>query len=371
VPGQLEWYHPGLHGVVAGETEICSLSAGLLYRGYCIHDLAENSTFLEVAHLLLYESLPGTEQLADFNALLCEGTSLPDLVTGLLEQLPLHMEPVDVLRSGIALLAHDDLQCVDGSDGEGIGKAVTIVARLPMLVAAWHRVREGWPPFEWSPAESYAANLFRALVNRSPSRVEEDSLNAALIVSAEQEFNPATFAARIVGSTNGDLYCAVLAGLAVHGGRRHSGDYESILTLMRSAPEAHPQLLSDESIAIPGFGHPVFSDCDPRAAILEHTAAVLADKKGADSLEASAEEWEHRVWESRRLPVNLDWPLARVLHYLGMRTDLHLPVFLCARAVGWCAHALEQAASGTVIRPRARYRGVESLDYEPLERRGG
>ncbi|MEZ6067615.1 MAG: citrate/2-methylcitrate synthase [Planctomycetaceae bacterium] len=371
MPQQLEWYHPGLQGVVAGETEICSLADGLLYRGYCIHELAEQASFLEVAHLLLHERLPNAEELADFNSLICEAAALPSLVAGLLEQMPMHAAPVDVLRTGLSLLTHDDPQFDDGGDLAGVSKAVTLIARFPLPACVWHRAKQNWEPFEWSSDESYAANLFRGLTNRSPHPHEEQALDSALVVSMEQEFNPATFAARIVGSNNGDLYCAVLAGLAVHGGRRHSGDYDTILQLLRSGMGGVKSLLADRERVVPGFGHPVFVDCDPRASILENWTSQLAMRPGVRSFEAMAEEIEHAVWEARKLPPNLDWAFARLLHYMGLPSELHLPVFLCARCVGWCAHALEQSLSGVVIRPRARYRGALAAEFEPLAHRDG
>jgi citrate synthase len=122
---------------------------------------------------------------------------------------------------------------------------------------------------------------------------------------------------------------------------------------------------------IPGFGHPVFTDCDPRAAILESWCQSQAAEAGRQDREQLADAIELAVWEQQRLPPNLDWAFARLLEHLGFERDLHLPLFVCARLVGWCAHALEQAASGETIRPRARYRGVDRASFEPLWRRMG
>jgi citrate synthase len=370
----VQWYHPGLEGVAAGETNICSLDPGLTYRGSCIYDLAEHANFLEVVHLLLFEELPTAEQLADLECQMADAAPLPPAVLSVLEDLPLHVSAVDVLRTGVTLCANDDSQCIDGSDGEGEGKAAPLLARIPMILGAWSRIRDGLEPAEWSADDSYAANLYRLLRDQGPTPSEERALNAALIVAAEQEFTPATFAARIVGSADADLYSAVIAALSVHSGRRHSGDYEAILALLESfddpeeAAEWAQRQTSPEN-RLPGFGHPAFTTCDPRAAVLERWTHALARQKGQEQIEQTADSIEQGIWQARSLPPNLDWPFTRLLHYLEIPGDLHLAVFLCARAVGWCAHALEQAQSGQVIRPRARYRGVESTEFVPLHRR--
>lgn len=370
----VQWYHPGLEGVAAGETNICSLEPGLTYRGSCIYDLAEHANFLEVVHLLLFEELPTAEELADLECQMADAAPLPTLVLSVLEELPLHVSAVDVLRTGMALCATDDGQCADGSDAEGDGKAAPLLVRLPMILGAWSRLRDGLPPGSWSADDTYAANLFRLLRDRGPTASEERALNVALIVAAEQEFTPATFAARIVGSSDADLYSAVIAALSVHSGRRHSGDYEAILTLLASFPTPEDaaewaQRQTNLEQRLPGFGHPAFSACDPRAAVLEHWTHALARQKGQQQMEQTADVIEQGLWQARSTPPNLDWPFARLLHYLEIPVDMHLAVFLCARAAGWCAHTLEQAQSGQVIRPRARYRGIEEAPFVPLHRR--
>ncbi|MFO1092423.1 MAG: citrate/2-methylcitrate synthase [Planctomycetaceae bacterium] len=139
----VELYHPGLRGVVVGETEISRLEGGLQYRGYCIYDLAEHSTFCEVLHLLLYDDLPSQEQLADFRTILTEEADLPQQIQWLFEQLPLHSQPLEAVRTGISLLSHFDPQPDDDFQLAAEAQAVRLVARIPLLIAAWHRQRRG------------------------------------------------------------------------------------------------------------------------------------------------------------------------------------------------------------------------------------
>jgi len=369
----LELFHPGLRGVVAGETEISRLDGGLQYRGYCIHDLVEHSSFVEVAYLLVHEELPTPELLADFRSILVEEAHLPPQVAWLFEQIPLHTSPIDALRTAVSVLAHFDPQPDDDVVESAAAKATRLLSRLPMLMSLWHRQRSGLPPLAMDDALGHAANLFYLLTGQIPCVLHEHALEAALIVAAEQEFNPSTYAARVVASTQADMYAAVLAGLGTLSGVAHGGGNDRVLQVLREVTEPEQaagwvRALPEQAV-IPGFGHPVYRDCDPRATILEPICHELAEATGRTDLEEVAEAVEQAVWEQRRLPANLDWPFVRLLHYLDIAPELHLPLFVCARTAGWCAHALEQARDGGVIRPRARYRGAEDLDFVPLHKR--
>ncbi|MBL8848287.1 MAG: citrate/2-methylcitrate synthase [Planctomycetaceae bacterium] len=370
----VELYHPGLRGVVVGETEISRLEGGLQYRGYCIYDLAEQASFCEVLHLLLYDELPSPDGFADFRSILTEEAELPLQVQLLFEHLPLHSQPLEAVRTGISLLAHFDPQPDDDFQQAAEAQAVRLVSRIPLLVAAWHSQRRGLPAVSVDPDYGFAANLLLMLLGRSPTPLEERALDAALVVCAEQEFNAAAYAARVAASTQANLYSAILAGMSTVMGPASGGNLVRVLDLLDSVGDVDdvPDWLARQpaDAPLPGFGHPVYADCDPRAAILERYCCELAGARNNRSLEEKADAIERAVWETRRLPPNMDWPLARLLHYLSIPADLHLPVFVCSRAAGWCAHAIEQARDGEAIRPRARYRGAEDLTFTPLYDRG-
>jgi citrate synthase len=391
-----ELYHPGLRGVVAGETDICSLDDGLRYRGYCIYDLVQGASFLEVAYLLLHEQLPDEERFADFVGLIADEASLPDGVPPILDLLPLHISPLEALRLGINLLAHCDPQPGDSPAEAGLAQATRLIARLPILLATLagpagatngrqtapqpsqpkdrDESSEHSPMPRFDSSASYAHNLYRLLLGTAPTEVEEHALEVALILAAEHEFTPSSFAARLAGSTQADVYSAVQAALSTFIGSRHNGAERSVLEFLDEIENVDEV---DDWVArkvaaqerVPGFGHPVFTDCDPRAAILEPFCARLAAARKMNEREELAETVEQAVWDQQRLPPNIDWPLGRLLELLGFRRELHAPIFVCARVVGWCAHALEQAGSGEAIRPRARYRGVDRADFAPLWKR--
>ncbi len=371
----LEIYHPGLDGVIAGETNISSTDGEFLYRGYAIHDLADGACFLEVAHLLLFEELPTQEELADFRSVLVEEAELPDVIERLLADLPLHVPLIDVLRTGVSLLGHLDPQVQDSAGESGLAQSMRILARLPLLVAAWMRVRDREATLPVCPSMGYAGNLLRVLQGQDPSENEEQGLEVALILSSEHGFDTSTFAARVAASTRTDVYAAITAALGAMGGPENSrgfGDILQVLSAVRSPGDA-PRWVAQrlrKGLPLPGFESVSGAGPDPRCSLLERTCSELAESCGQVEREDVADAIERAMWEETRRPPQFNWPLARLFDYLGLESDLHLPVFLCGRLAGWCAHILEQIECEEVFRPRARYRGVDRRPFEPLFIRG-
>jgi len=368
-----ELYHPGLKGVIAGETEICRIDGGLQYRGYCLHDLSESASFLEVAHLLLFDELPGEEQFADFLSIIADEQQLPSLIQQVYESLPVHNPPLDVLRTGISLLNLLDTQPHENLLHAGHSQTLRLLARVPLLIAAWHRTQKGLPWLEPKPELSYIANIYYVITGRVPCALYERALEVVFIVAAEHEFNPASYVARIVGSVRSNQYSPVLAALDAFTGSEHGGGDDRPLDVLQEIgdPERAEAWLAEQPIEerIPGFGHPVYHDYDPRAAILELECERLSHACGRPDLEQLADAAERALWTQRRLPPNVDWPLARLFTYLELDRDLFRPLFAAARLVGWSCHAFEQCESSEVIRPRARYRGAQDCEFEPMRHR--
>ena len=365
-----EIYHPGLRGVVAGETEICRLDDGIQYRGYSLNDLTEGATFLEVAYLLLFDDLPSEEQFADFLSVVTEEQHLPPIVEHLFERIPVHNPPLEVLRTGIGLLSHFDPENSEDLIRAGHSQTIRLLARVPMLIGAWHRCRQGLPVLQPKSELSYVGNVYYLITGETPSALLERALDVAFITCAEHEFNPSTYVARIVGSTRSSQYGPVLAALDAFIGASHGGGDDRPLDLLDRAVSPNQVAEWYESLHVDaelhGFGHPVYDDFDPRAIILEAECERLAAACQRNDIEALAEEIERVIWEGRKLAPNIDWPLSRLFSYLGFDRDLFRPLFGAARLVGWSAHAMEQCETNEVIRPRARYRGAEDCRFESL-----
>lgn len=363
-----DMFHPGLRGVIAGETEICRLDGGVQYRGYCLDELAQGATFLEVAYLLLFDEFPSQDHYADLVGVLTEEQELPAIVSQVYEQLPIHSAPLEVLRTGLGLLSLFDDQNSENLLFSGHSQTIRMLARVPLLLSAWHSQTRGEPPRAPQPELNYVANLYYLLTGRTPSVLYERALDVALLTAMEHEFNPSTYVARIVGSVRASQYGPVLAALDTFIGQTHGGGDDRPLDVLQAVGDPqHAEEWVEQWPAgepIPGFGHPVYQECDPRAVIIEAECGRLAQACGRRDLEELAESIELAVWKQRKLPPNLDWPLARLFSYLELDRDLFRPLFACARLVGWSCHALEQCESNEVIRPRARYRGAVDCHFE-------
>ena len=370
----VELYHPELRGVIVGETELCSLDDGLLYRGYDATDLAYEGSFEETVHLLLVgESLPTAEDLSDLRSLLVEAASPSPAVDSFYDSVPIHLPIGEALRTAVSLLGHDDWQ-PPGSDA-GLSQAIRLVAQVPTLIEEWLCRRDGRPRLGPCATRAHAGNVFAQLVGREPAPEEERAVDAMLTLTAEHELTVATFAARVAASTGADLYAAIVAALAAFSGpealpsaSRWVDRLPSITS--REQAEAWVQTELERTPRPPGFGHPVFQVSDPRAAVLEQLCELVCRRSDTPcSLEAQADALEQAVWRACQLPPNIEWPRRRLLRYMNIDDELTLPLFLCGRIVGWTAHVLEQRREGTSYRPRARYRGAGPLRYVALDRR--
>jgi len=369
-----EPYYPGLEGVIAGETAISTIAGGLQYYGYSITDLAAGATFEEVAYLLLHGELPTEEQLADFRALLIDAATIPVEVTDFLTEIPLHASSMDVLRTGISALAHYDPQTGENTRDANVAKAQRLLAQIPMLIAARHRVKKGLKIVEPNPELGIAGNLLWLINGKEPTPAHERAMDVSLILYAEHEFNASTFTARVVTSTQSDLHSAIVAAIGALKGPLHGGANELVLDVLNEVgspekAETWVRTALKEKRRIMGFGHRVYKDGDPRATILKEHCAKLAQETGSTDLEQIADVIEKIVREEKGLPPNLDWPSGRLYHYMGLEIELYTPLFVASRVAGWSAHIIEQTENNRLIRPRARYTGPEPRAFVPLAQR--
>lgn len=370
-----EQYFPGLEGVIAGETAIATIEGGLQYRGYNIEDLARKATFLETAYLLLYGELPNQELLADFQSIVTESAEVDPAILRFLGEIPIHVGGMDVLRTGISALGNFDPQHEEEGRDADIAKAIRLLAQIPILIAARYRQTRGLPLVEPNPELGFAANLLYMITGKEPSALHEKAMDVSLVLYAEHEFNASTFTARVVTSTQSDLYSAITAAVGALKGPLHGGANERVLEVLEEvgAPANAEQWVRDalaKKRRIMGFGHRVYKTGDPRAVILKNYCAELAQEAGNTDLEVIADTIESIVVQEKGLPPNLDWPSARLYHYLGLEVELYTPLFVASRIVGWAAHVIEQSENNRLIRPRSRYNGPAPRSYAPLAERG-
>lgn len=370
----------GLEGVYVKESQICFIDgekSRLLYRGYSIEDLARNSTYEEVACLLLDGRLPARSRLEEFTSQLARSRSVPEFVTRVLDGLGPTAHPMDALRTVVSALGACDAETGVERATE-LRKAVRVIAAMPVLVARLHRVQSSEAPIPPREDLGHAANFLSMLTGSPPEQEDARVMDVLLILHAEHELNASTFACMVPASTLADLYAALTSGLAALKGPLHGGANEDALRFILGvgnpdrAPEAVRQVLNGGG-RIPGFGHRVYKNFDPRYRVLREMAKSLARRKGRADLFATAAAIEaeslRRLSDSNLYP-NVDFYSGLVMHLLGIPVTVFTPVFAIGRAAGWSAHILEQRERNRLLRPMAYYTGPTDLAYRPLEGRG-
>jgi citrate synthase len=377
-----EAYSPGLEGVIAGETAISTVgrlpgatAEGLSYRGYPIGELAEKTTFEEVAYLLLHGELPTARQLAEFQKRVAVARRLPEPLRDLLKGLPRWTPPMDALRSAVSVLAHFDQDAPDSSHDANLRKAERLLAQIPVAVADYHRFSKGLESVAARADLSNAANFLYMLRGSEPPPAATRALDVSLILYAEHEFNASAFTARVVASTESDLHSSIVAAIGALKGPLHGGANEKAVEVLRAAggPQTAEQWVR-EALArkerIMGFGHRVYKEGDVRAQVLSAYARRAAEAAGELKWEETAAVIEDVLAREKHLYPNLDWPAGRLYHALGLDPPLYTPIFVMARVAGWSAHVTEQHDHNRLIRPRGRYTGPAARAVKPLAERG-
>ncbi len=370
-----EKYYPGLEGVIAGETAVSSVLGGLQYRGYAIEDLAENTTFEEVAHLVLHGDLPTQSRLAAFTGRVSAARDVPKPVIDMLRLVPKDAPAMDVLRTGVSMLAHFDPEANLPGHDANVRKAERLLAKIPTLIAARQRLKNGQEPLPARDGLGHAANQLYMITGKEPPAEHARALDVSLILYTEHEFNASTFACRVTASTLSDIYSAATSGVGTLKGPLHGGANEEAIKVIQEVggpanAEAWTRKMFADKKLIMGFGHRVYKTVDPRAVIVNRYCKSIAKARGDMSLEETADIIENLVKTEKGLPANVDWPVARLYHYLGLEVETYTPLFVVARIAGWCAHVIEQLDKNRIFRPMGRYIGSGPRKVVPLAQRG-
>jgi citrate synthase len=378
---EADQYRPGLEGVIASETAIANLegkegSGGLEYRGYRIEDLALAVSYEETAFLLLHGDLPTRAQLQEFDARLRASRGLPEPLLKLYEHIPAAVHPMDVLRTSVSVLAHFDpeVNAPPSDHAANVRKAERMIAQMATAVAARERVATGQPLIPPDTNLDHAANFLYMVNGQVPSETMREAFDLSLVLYTEHELNASTFAARVTVSTLSDIHSGIVAAIGTLKGPLHGGANEEAWKVLEQvgSPENAERWI-EEALArkqrIMGFGHRVYKTGDPRSAILQPYCTRLAAEIGDDRWERIAAPIERAVTSQKHLPPNVDWPSARLYHYMNLDTDLYTPIFAMARVAGWSAHIIEQLDHNRLMRPRARYIGPPNRTVKPIDRR--
>jgi citrate synthase len=382
----------GLRGVTVADTKISFIDGEqgiLIYRGYRVEELAEKSSFVETAYLLLNSALPDKGQLETFTRRITEARQVPGFVFASLRQWPARAHPMDVLQACIPVLAMADSGLPMETRDANVAGAIRLIARIPVVVAAWHRTRRGLEPLPPDGSLSHAADFLWQLNGTKPDEEIARDLDTCLILHADHTFNASTFACREVVSTRAHMYAGVAAGVGALSGSLHGGANAEVMKMLQELEsendiEGWVKRQLDRGERIMGMGHAVYKTTDPRARFLKEMSSRLGKKLGQEKwhrLSSRIEEAALNEFEKRgktTIKPNVDFYSAPVYHMMGIPADLFTPVFAMSRIAGWCAHIIEEKFAEAQEKPMlyrpsteyiGQYCGLMGCTYESIEKR--
>ncbi|MEJ2132058.1 MAG: 2-methylcitrate synthase, partial [Gammaproteobacteria bacterium] len=345
---------------------------GLTYCGYDISELAESSTFEEVAYLIFNGELPSESQLDAYRGKLKGLRGLPVELKEVLERIPATSHPMDVLRTGCSMLGNLE---PEGDFSREREVADRLVGALPSIINYWYRFSHDGARIETeTDDDSVAGHFLHMLHGKPPSASHRRVMDVSLILYAEHEFNASTFTARVCASTLSDMFSCVTGAIGSLRGPLHGGANEAAMALIEkfdstdAAVAAVKEMLRRKE-TIMGFGHAIYRTSDPRNAIIKGWAEKLASEVGDSRLYPISCAIEKTMWDEKELFANADFFHASAYHFMGIPTKLFTPIFVCSRVTGWTAHVMEQRVNNRIIRPSAEYVGPEPRTYVPIESR--
>lgn len=386
----METKNIGLRGIEVADTKISNIDGEkgkLIYRGYDILDLTENSTFEETAYLLLYDSLPTKAQLEEFNSKLVEARYIPKQMQKNMGNWRKDADPMDMLQAFVSALAGYYDEEFSNKDAS-YDKAINLIAKVPTIVASWQRIRNGLEIMDPDSSLSHAANFLYMMTGEKPDPEVEKIFDTCLILHADHTFNASTFTARQVASTRAHMYSASSAAIGALSGELHGGANTEVMKMLLEigdVDKVQPWIKEKMSRGdrIMGMGHAVYKTYDPRAQVLKELSRKLAEKikepwfDMTEKVETSTIS-EMKSQKDKDIYPNVDLYSASIYYMLKIPVDLNTPIFAISRVVGWAAHIIEEkfaeaAPKPALYRPKAtyvgKYCGPEGCEYQTLNLR--
>jgi citrate synthase len=359
----------------------------LEYRGYPIEQLAEHSTYLEVAYLLVHGKLPTESELADWTHLITTHTFVHENVKEFITGFRHDAHPMGMLLGSIGALStfYPDANNISDPENRMI-QTIRLIAKMPTLAAFAYRHTRGMPYVYPDNDLQYSGNFLGMMYKMTELKYQPDprverALDVLFILHADHEQNCSTSAVRGVGSSQVDPYSAVAAGVGALYGPLHGGANDAVLRMLRRIEKVEniPAFIEgvkkgDEKLM--GFGHRVYKNYDPRAKIIKKATEDVFEVTGVNPLLAIAQELERIALEDeyfveRKLYPNVDFYSGLIYEALGLPVEMFPVMFAIGRTSGWIAQWLElvQDPEQKISRPRQIYTGERSLDYVPINAR--
>lgn len=370
----------GLEGVPVAESAVSFIDgkrARLEYRGVAVEVLAKESCFEDTAWLLIKGAFPSQRELADFDDQLRHHRRLKYRLFDLIKCLPETGHPMGALQAAVAAMGMFYPAREVTNAQSNWESAIRLIAKLPTIVAAFHRLRHGDEALSPRDDLDHAANLYWMLFERVPSPAVRKVIDACLILHAEHTMNASTFSGRVTGSTLADPYTVISSAIGTLTGPLHGGANEEALdTFSEIGPPSKVKAWLDDAIAkkkkVPGLGHRVYKVKDPRATVLQELAENVFAETGKPEIYGTAQELERQatpIFGSKGIYPNVDFYSGIVYDALGIPKDLFTPIFAISRVAGWLAHWIEQLKANRIYRPEQVYVGKQDQPYVPLAQR--
>jgi citrate synthase len=320
--------------------------------------------------------LPTRAQLNELKQRLIAQRELPQGVIDFIKAAPKDANPMDVIRTGVSMLGvyeSNDNPTEDDLDYNR-RRAKSIIAKIPIITAYFHRARQGKPLLPPSKTLGEAANFLYLINGTEPNQEMVDTMDLCYVLHADHGMNASTFAARVTIATLTDMYSAVTSAIGTLKGPLHGGANEGVIKMLKEIGSLDKvDAWVDNALAqkkkIMGIGHRVYKVLDPRAPHLKAMAIRLSKKVGETKWIDMSERIAQIMKEKKGLNANVDFYSATVYFSLGLPTDLFTPIFAIARTSGWTAHILEQLADNRLIRPMSEYTGPVGLKVMPVDQR--
>lgn len=372
----------GLEGIIFDQTRVSHVlpeEKSLYYRGYPVHELAEQCKFEEVAYLLLFGELPNKAQLDEFAQQERAERALSPQLLEVIERFPAAGHPMDAVRTAVSFLGMQEEFAGAETSETATAKGIKLLAKIPTIIAAGRRIRRGEPVIPPDEELSISENFFHMCFGNVPEADIVGAFDGSLTLYAEHGFNASTFTARVIVSTLSDLCAAVTGAIGALKGNLHGGANEAVMhMLMEIGTADKAQAWIDQALAekkkVMGFGHRIYRLGDSRVPTMSGYRSLMAQSPagqqgGGQEWEAISKILEETMTGRKNIYPNLDFPAGPVYYLMGFEIPLFTPIFVIARVVGWTAHVAEQLEDNRIVRPLAEYVGQSPREVVPLEDR--
>ncbi len=368
-------YVRGLRDVAACQTRNSFVDpmGALYYAGYDIDRLLGRVCYEEVVYLLLYKRLPTETELQEIKSALFSEMNLPEKIIESIKTSPKTSHPMEILRTSISQLGEFDPDPDDVSELVSLKRGVSLIAKVPTLVAAIYRLRNDMDLVEPKPEYGFAENFLYMFRGKTADKEEIESIERYMILHADHGLNASAFAARVTASTFSDMYSAVTSAVGTLKGKLHGGASERVMNMLldvgKGEVEAYIRGMLFDHQKIMGFGHRVYVSNDPRSRHLRTVSKALCQRIDRMDLYWKCRKIQTVVHKEKNIYPNVDFYAALVLNALNIPKEFFTLFFAASRISGWAAHILEQYSDSVLLRPTSSYIGAYGTKFVPIKRR--